>query len=45
MARLADAGKLVVNIDSEFSLDQVADAHKRSESSRSQGKIIINVAC
>lgn len=45
MARLADAGKLVVNIDSEFSLDQVADAHKRSESGRTQGKIIINVAC
>ena len=45
MARLADAGKLVVNIDSEFSLDQVADAHERSESGRAQGKIIINVAC
>lgn len=45
MAGLADAGKLVVNIDSEFSLDQVADAHKRSESGRAQGKIIINVAC
>jgi len=34
-----------VNIDSEFSLDQVADAHERSESGRAQGKIIINVAC
>jgi len=45
MARLADAGKLVVNIDSEFSLDQVADAHERSESGRAQGKIIINVPC
>jgi NADPH:quinone reductase-like Zn-dependent oxidoreductase len=45
MAGLADAGKLVVNIDSEFSLDKVADAHKRSESGRAQGKIIINVAC
>lgn len=45
MAKLADAGKLVVNIDSEFSLDQVADAHERSESGRAQGKIIINVAC
>lgn len=45
MARLADAGKLIVNIDSEFSLDQVADAHERSESGRAQGKIIINVAC
>ena len=45
MAGLADAGKLIVNIDSEFSLDQVADAHERSESGRAQGKIIINVAC
>lgn len=45
MARLADAGKLVVNIDSEFPLDQIADAHERSESGRAQGKIIINVAC
>ena len=45
MARLADAGKLIVNIDSEFSLDQVADAHEHSESGRAQGKIIINVAC
>lgn len=45
MARLADAGKLVVNIDSEFPLNQIADAHERSESGRAQGKIIINVAC
>ncbi|MGB2182173.1 MAG: NADP-dependent oxidoreductase [Pseudomonadales bacterium] len=39
MARLADAGKLVVNIDSEFSLDQVADAHERSESGRAREQI------
>jgi NADPH:quinone reductase-like Zn-dependent oxidoreductase len=44
LAELADAGKLVVNIDSEFSLDQVAQAHERSETGRAQGKIIINVS-
>ena len=44
LAALADAGKLKVNIDSEFSLDQIAQAHARSETGRAQGKIIINVA-
>ena len=44
LAELADAGKLKVNIDSEFKLDQVAEAHDRSETGRAQGKIIINVS-
>jgi len=44
LAALANAGKLKVNIDSEFSLNQVAKAHERSESGRAQGKIIINVS-
>ncbi|MDQ6990201.1 MAG: NADP-dependent oxidoreductase [Mariprofundaceae bacterium] len=44
LAELADAGKLKVNIDSEFSLNQVAEAHERSESGHAQGKIIINVS-
>lgn len=44
LAELADANQLVVNIDSEFGLDQVAAAHERSESGRAQGKIIINVS-
>ncbi|MEM8593662.1 MAG: NADP-dependent oxidoreductase [Pseudomonadota bacterium] len=44
LAELADAGKLVVNIDSEFSLEHIAQAHERSESGRAQGKIIINVS-
>ncbi|WP_185234404.1 NADP-dependent oxidoreductase [Teredinibacter franksiae] len=44
LAELADAGKLKVNIDSEFTLDQVAEAHDRSETGRAQGKIIINVS-
>ena len=44
LAELADSGKLTVNIDSEFTLDQVAQAHERSETGRAQGKIIINIA-
>lgn len=44
LAEFADAGKLKVNIDSEFGLDQVAKAHERSETSRAQGKIIINIS-
>lgn len=44
LSELADAGKLIVNIDSEFGLDEVAKAHERSETGRAQGKIIINVS-
>lgn len=44
LAEFADAGQLKVSIDSEFGLDQVTEAHERSETGRAQGKIIINVA-
>lgn len=44
LAEFADAGQLTVNIDSEFGLDQVEEAHERSETGRAQGKIIINVS-
>ena len=44
LAEYADAGQLKVSIDSEFGLDQVAEAHERSETGRAQGKIIINVS-
>ncbi len=44
LAAHADAGQLKVNIDSEFGLDQIAQAHERSETGRAQGKIIINVS-
>lgn len=44
LAQYADKGQLKINIDSEFGLDQVADAHERSETGRAQGKIIINVS-
>ncbi|WP_320827612.1 NADP-dependent oxidoreductase [Reinekea sp.] len=43
LADLANAGKLKVNIDSEFSLADLAKAHERSETGRAQGKIIINI--
>lgn len=43
ITKLADAGRFKVNIDSEFPLDQVAQAHARSETGHAQGKIIINV--
>ncbi len=44
LAEYVDAGQLTTNIDSEYALDQVANAHERSESGRAQGKIIINVS-
>ncbi len=44
LAEFADAGQLKVSIDSEFGLDQVAEAHERSETGRAQGKIIINIS-
>jgi len=44
LAEYADAGQLKVKIDSEFGLDQVAEAQERSETGRAQGKIIINVS-
>ena len=44
LAEIADSGQLKVSIDSEFGLNQVAEAHARSETGRAQGKIIINVS-
>ena len=44
LSGLANAGKLTVNIDSEFGLHEVAKAHERSETGRAQGKIIINIS-
>lgn len=44
LAALFDANKLQVNIDSEFTLAQIAQAHERSETGRARGKIIVNIA-
>ncbi|KGJ97372.1 NADP-dependent oxidoreductase [Colwellia psychrerythraea] len=44
ISQLIDSGKIQVNIDKIFSLEQVKQAHTLSESQRACGKIIINVA-
>ena len=41
---LIDSGKIQVNIDKVFSLEQVKQAHALSESQRACGKIILDVA-
>ncbi len=43
LSRLADAGKLKTSIDSEFRLDEIQEAHRRSESGRVRGKILVRV--
>jgi NADPH:quinone reductase-like Zn-dependent oxidoreductase len=43
IAALIDAGELKVVIDSEFPLAEAAAAHRRSESRRARGKIILRV--
>ena len=44
IASLVDAGKIAPVLDeTNFSLDQVADAHQRWESGKAIGKIVINV--
>lgn len=44
LAEFVDAGQLKVFIDSEFTLDDVEQAHERSESGCAQGKVIINIS-
>jgi len=39
----AEQGKLRPVIDSEFSLDEIREAHMRSQTERAAGKIIVNV--
>ncbi|OCF30530.1 quinone oxidoreductase [Kwoniella heveanensis CBS 569] len=41
LARLVDEGKLVINIDTRFTLADFATAFERLESGRSKGKIVI----
>ncbi|WWD08255.1 hypothetical protein V865_006366 [Kwoniella europaea PYCC6329] len=41
LVQLVDEGKLVINIDSRFKLDEFAKAFERLESGRSKGKIVI----
>jgi NADPH:quinone reductase-like Zn-dependent oxidoreductase len=43
IAKLIDGGQLRVVIDSEYPLEQAQSAHRRSESRRARGKIILRV--
>ncbi len=43
LAKWADEGKLRVVIDSIFSLNQISEAHQRSQTERAVGKIVVRV--
>ncbi|MCF8303890.1 MAG: NAD(P)-dependent alcohol dehydrogenase [Bacteroidales bacterium] len=43
LKQLADEGKLKPLIDSKYPLEQAAEAHKRSETGKARGKIILTV--
>jgi NADPH:quinone reductase-like Zn-dependent oxidoreductase len=43
IARLVDAGDLRPVVTHRFGLDQVADAHRQSETGRTRGKIVLEV--
>ncbi len=43
IANLIDLGKLKIEIDSVFRLDDIVQAHERSESGHARGKIVIQV--
>ncbi|GGY65189.1 NADPH:quinone reductase [Cellvibrio zantedeschiae] len=44
LARLIDAGKIQIIIDSVFALKDIAQAHEKSESGRARGKIVVQVS-
>jgi NADPH:quinone reductase-like Zn-dependent oxidoreductase len=44
LAELVDGGKLTVVIDQLFPLARAADAHRSSETGRTQGKIVLSVS-
>ncbi len=44
IAKLVESKAIVPTIDHVFALDEMADAHRRSESHRARGKIVIHVA-
>jgi NADPH:quinone reductase-like Zn-dependent oxidoreductase len=44
LATLVEAGELVVHVEQAFSLDQVADAHRRGESNGVTGKLVLTVS-
>ena len=44
LAELVEQGRLRVEIDSVFPLARAADAHRRGETNRAQGKIVLSVS-
>ena len=43
VSNLIDSGEITVEIDSVFSLNEIAKAHKKSESGHTRGKIVIQI--
>jgi NADPH:quinone reductase-like Zn-dependent oxidoreductase len=43
ISNLIDSGKLKIEIDSVFRLEDIAQAHERSESGHARGKIVIQI--
>ena len=43
LAQLMASGQVVSSIDKRFSLEQIQDAIRYSESGRARGKIIVNM--
>lgn len=43
LADLAEQGRLTVRIDRTFDLDQIADAHRHSETGRPHGKVVVRI--
>ena len=43
MARLIDEGKVKVHISKVFPLEQVAEAHKESETFHTRGKLVLEI--
>ncbi len=44
LARLIDAGKIQIVIDSVFALKDITQTHEKSESGRARGKIVVQVS-
>ncbi|CAN5790681.1 NADP-dependent oxidoreductase [soil metagenome] len=44
ITKLVEAGAIKATIDTVFPLAEIADAHRRSESQRARGKIVVHVA-
>ncbi|HSJ21155.1 MAG TPA: NADP-dependent oxidoreductase [Nocardioidaceae bacterium] len=43
LGELIESGKLRVDVDETFPLEQIAEAHRRSESGHTRGKIVVSI--